>query len=49
MTDKKNRQIAHDPVHYHDPYTFKPERFLGENGMPVELDPRTLVFGFGRR
>lgn len=37
--------MAHDPENYHDPFTFKPERFLGE----PELDPRLFVFGFGRR
>ncbi|KAI5118228.1 hypothetical protein M0805_000724 [Coniferiporia weirii] len=39
-------QITHDPTVYHDPFTFEPERFLGENAEP---DPRALVFGFGRR
>lgn len=31
---------------YHDPHTFKPERFLGEK---PEADPRQFAFGFGRR
>ncbi|THH05850.1 hypothetical protein EW145_g4503 [Phellinidium pouzarii] len=39
-------QMSHDPAIYHDPFTFKPERFLGENPEP---DPRNLAFGFGRR
>ncbi|KAI5118227.1 hypothetical protein M0805_000723 [Coniferiporia weirii] len=39
-------QMTHDPAVYHDPFTFKPERFLGENAEP---DPRALAFGFGRR
>jgi cytochrome P450 len=29
--------------------TFKPERFLGVDGRGPELDPHTVVFGFGRR
>ncbi|KAL5481169.1 hypothetical protein ACEPAI_10110 [Sanghuangporus weigelae] len=38
--------FTHDPKNYHDPMTFKPERFL--SGEP-EMDPRSLIFGFGRR
>jgi len=42
-------QYTHDPNYYHDPMTFKPERFLsGEGGTP-EADPREVIFGFGRR
>lgn len=44
-----SRQMTHDPEIYHDPEIFKPERFLGENGRPIEPDPRTIAFGFGRR
>ena len=40
--------FCHDPTLYHDPMNFKPERFLGKDG-PVETDPKTLMFGFGRR
>lgn len=29
--------------------TFKPERFLSQDGHIPELDPHTLSFGFGRR
>ncbi|KAI5118229.1 hypothetical protein M0805_000725 [Coniferiporia weirii] len=39
-------QMTHDPDVYYEPFTFKPERFLGENAEP---DPRALAFGFGRR
>ncbi|KAJ3787492.1 cytochrome P450 [Lentinula aff. detonsa] len=39
-------QMNHDPEVYHDPMSFKPERFLGPN---PELDPREACFGFGRR
>lgn len=38
--------ISQDKQHYHDPESFKPERFLGDN---PELNPRTFVYGFGRR
>lgn len=34
-----------DPAIYHDPDSFRPERFLIRN----EPDPATVVFGFGRR
>lgn len=43
------RQMTHDPERHQDPFTFNPERFLGENGNSVEPDPSTLAFGFGRR
>jgi cytochrome P450 len=29
--------------------TFKPERFLAVDGREPEMDPHTIVFGFGRR
>ena len=38
--------FMHDPAVYSDPYTFKPERFLGDN---PERDPDKVTFGFGRR
>ncbi|KAL4898353.1 cytochrome P450 [Aspergillus ambiguus] len=38
--------FLHDPEVYHDPMTFKPERFLGSTPEP---DPRKFAFGFGRR
>ena len=41
--------MAHNPDDYPDPFVFKPERFLVEDGRPTPPDPRTLVFGFGRR
>ena len=40
------RLFAHDTANYHDPDTFKPDRFLGDE---PELDPYDFVFGFGRR
>lgn len=41
-----HRAFTHDPTTYHDPMTFKPERFLSTTPEP---DPHTLSFGFGRR
>lgn len=38
--------FAHDPQVYHDPDTFKPERFLPPFQEP---DPAGFVFGIGRR
>ncbi|KAL5501294.1 hypothetical protein ACEPAH_8554 [Sanghuangporus vaninii] len=41
--------FTHDPTVFHDPMTFKPERFLGVDGRAPEPDTHTLSFGFGRR
>ena len=41
--------MTHDPEVYTDPDVFRPERFIAENGETLPPDPRTLVFGFGRR
>ncbi|KAF5325182.1 hypothetical protein D9619_009907 [Psilocybe cf. subviscida] len=38
--------IAHDERVYPDPFSFKPERFMGSNPEP---DPRNIYYGFGRR
>ncbi|KAF8189526.1 cytochrome P450 [Mycena galopus ATCC 62051] len=42
--------ILHDEAVYSDPYVFKPERFLGDDGLinPVVPDPQ-VAFGYGRR
>ncbi|KAF9534462.1 cytochrome P450 [Crepidotus variabilis] len=40
--------LTHDESKYSDPYTFKPERFLDEDGKLNE-DSRVLAYGFGRR
>ncbi|KAF7295771.1 Cytochrome P450 [Mycena chlorophos] len=40
--------ITHDPEMYPDPFTFNPDRFLGESGKQ-QRDPYDFVFGFGRR
>ena len=39
------RGLARNPEIYDEPGSFRPERFI--DGKP--LDPRQLVFGFGRR
>ncbi|CAE6429580.1 unnamed protein product [Rhizoctonia solani] len=38
--------ILRDPNHFSSPHTFNPSRFLGSK---PELDPRRVIFGFGRR
>ncbi|KAK5275755.1 hypothetical protein LTR40_012544, partial [Exophiala xenobiotica] len=45
----QNKYFTHDPQSYHDPMSFKPERFLSSNGHTPEPDPHMYVFGFGRR
>lgn len=44
-----HRAILHDPQPYPDPLSFKPERFLKENGKELPPDPINFAFGFGRR
>ncbi|KAF2032730.1 cytochrome P450 [Setomelanomma holmii] len=38
--------FTHDPLVYHNPMTFNPDRFLGASPEP---DPRIYTFGYGRR
>ena len=40
--------MTHDENVYPEPFAFKPERFLDENGE-LNDDDRVLAFGFGRR
>jgi len=41
--------MLHDPQVYSNPDVFSPERFLQKDGKPAEQNPRSCVFGFGRR
>lgn len=41
--------MLRDPKVYTDPLAFNPERFLEGGGNVPERDPRSAVFGFGRR
>ncbi|KAF8917343.1 cytochrome P450 [Mucidula mucida] len=43
--------IAHDAAVFPEPFSFKPERYLGPDGKldPSAKDPSDIVFGIGRR
>ncbi|KAG2116847.1 cytochrome P450 [Suillus clintonianus] len=41
--------MLNNPRTYTNPSQFNPERFLAKDGQELELDPRTICFGFGRR
>lgn len=41
--------MLHDEEEYPDGNRFSPERFLSPNAHATPRDPRTLVYGFGRR
>jgi cytochrome P450 len=43
------RAMLHDENEYPDPDKFYPDRFLLSECNSVPRDPRTLVYGFGRR
>lgn len=44
------RSILHDPEVYPSPYEFKPERFLKDGQLNLNVqDPSIASFGFGRR
>ncbi|CCM01202.1 uncharacterized protein FIBRA_03250 [Fibroporia radiculosa] len=42
-------KILHDSVNYKDPLEFNPDRFIASGEKESELDPRNVMFGFGRR
>jgi len=41
--------MMHDDNVYPEPDKFLPERFMSQNGVEVSPDPRTVIYGFGRR
>lgn len=41
--------MLHDPETYPNPSVFDPTRFIPSEGKEVQLDPRIICFGFGRR
>ncbi|KAI0729067.1 cytochrome P450 [Fomitopsis betulina] len=42
-------QMLHDPETYSQPETFNPDRFIASEKSPAEMDPRKIIWGFGRR
>ena len=46
----KRRAMLHDEQKYPDPFAFKPERWLTEDGkLNPDLREPSAIFGFGRR
>ena len=43
------RAVLHDPIMYPDPDSFKPERFINEDGSLRDDPILTSLFGFGKR
>ena len=43
------RAVLHDPVMYPDPDSFKPERFINEDGSLRDDPVLSTMFGFGKR
>ncbi|EKM50921.1 uncharacterized protein PHACADRAFT_103842 [Phanerochaete carnosa HHB-10118-sp] len=41
--------MLHNEKEYGHPSDFNPDRFAPEKGKPVPRDPRTVLYGFGRR
>ncbi len=41
--------MLHDEVEYPLASEFRPERFLSKVGYAPPRDPRSLIYGFGRR
>ncbi|KAK0185227.1 cytochrome P450 [Armillaria mellea] len=42
-------KMLHDSTVYNEPFKFNPDRFIRTETKEPELDPYTMVFGFGRR
>ncbi|KAH9927106.1 cytochrome P450 [Epithele typhae] len=42
-------KMLHNLETYPDPLAFNPDRFIASPGHAPEVDPREMVFGFGRR
>ncbi|KAH9917465.1 cytochrome P450 [Fomitopsis serialis] len=42
-------QMLHDSDTYAEPEVFNPERFIASEKREAEMDPRTIIWGFGRR
>lgn len=49
--NKDCREIHHEESEYPEPYVFRPERYLREDGTFIDNDPlkSRVAFGFGRR
>ncbi|KAG2008747.1 O-methylsterigmatocystin oxidoreductase [Coprinopsis cinerea AmutBmut pab1-1] len=44
--------VMHDPDRFSEPESFRPERYLSEDGKKIDtsvLDPASGIFGYGRR
>lgn len=48
--DHYHRAILHDENVYPDPYSFRPERFMKDGKIDLNVqDPGVAAFGYGRR
>lgn len=42
-------QVMHNSQTFPDPYSFKPERFLSEDGKTLKKNSETVIFSIGKR